>query len=416
MARQIYRQSALSRLSSPEEIDQLISIFKPKAWLSLATLSGIVLCAVLWSIFGSISTTVSGSGILLKAGGIYDVASLGSGVLTEIRVSVGDNIKTDQIIAVISQPALLQEIEQTEDQVELLQDKMEELTSYYNSSGELEEKNILQEEVQLSKNVESTGEKLLWLKEKVNSQKEAFELGIITKDQLQNSIQMLRSSEAELSNLEIRFEALNLKKLSLKMREDRDITDLDQQIIATERQIAALRLNLTQSSQIASPYSGVVQEIKVNEGELINRGLPIISLEKSESSLMVLGYIPVVGQKVKPGMEAQISPATVKKEEFGFMYGNVLSVSGLPTTRQGMMKTLKNDLLVEQLAGKGPPFTIEIELSTNSSTFSGYKWSSKKGPPVEIKSGNICELRVVVREQRPITLALPILKKTFGLM
>ncbi len=200
------------------------------------------------------------------------------------------------------------------------------------------------------------------------------------------------------------------------MREDRDLTDLEQTVISKEKQIESLKLQLNQSSIIISPYSGTVQEIKIRSGELINFGIPVISLEKSDTKLMVTGFIAGVGQQVQPGMKVQISPATVKKEEFGYLIGDVMTISGLPTTRQGIMKLLNNDLLVEQLASKGAPFTIEIELIKNSDTVSGYKWSSDEGPPINIESGTMCELRVVVREQRPITLALPILKKTFGLM
>jgi HlyD family secretion protein len=403
-------------MSSPEQIDQLISIFKPKSWISLMTLSGIVLFVVLWSIFGSIPTTVSGSGILLKQGGIFDVESLGSGIVKDVYVSLGDSIEKGDIIAEISQPSLEQDIKQSEDMLTSLLDRKQEMESFYDSSRDLEIKSLDKEKDQLERSIESELEKIFWLKDKVEAQNKAYDLGIITKDALQNSVQSLAVAESNLSKLQINIESLKLKQLSSQMREDRDLTDLEQTVISKEKQIESLKLQLNQSSIIISPYSGTVQEIKIRSGELINFGIPVISLEKSDTKLMVTGFIAGVGQQVQPGMKVQISPATVKKEEFGYLIGDVMTISGLPTTRQGIMKLLNNDLLVEQLASKGAPFTIEIELIKNSDTVSGYKWSSDEGPPINIESGTMCELRVVVREQRPITLALPILKKTFGLM
>jgi HlyD family secretion protein len=295
-------------------------------------------------------------------------------------------------------------------------DRKQEMESFYDSSRDLEIKSLDKEKDQLERSIESEKEKIFWLKDKVEAQKKAYDLGIITKDALQNSVQSLAAAESNLSKLQINIESLKLKQLSSQMREDRDLTDLEQTVISKEKQIESLKLQLNQSSIIISPYSGTVQEIKIRSGELINFGIPVISLEKSDTKLMVTGFIAGVGQQVQPGMKVQISPATVKKEEFGYLIGDVMTISGLPTTRQGIMKLLNNDLLVEQLASKGAPFTIEIELIKNSDTVSGYKWSSDEGPPINIESGTMCELRVVVREQRPITLALPILKKTFGLM
>lgn len=41
----IFRQEALERLSSPEQLDQAINVVKPQAWLTLSTLSFVVAVA-----------------------------------------------------------------------------------------------------------------------------------------------------------------------------------------------------------------------------------------------------------------------------------------------------------------------------------------------------------------------------------
>ena len=405
----------MARLSSPEQLDQIMTVAPPKAWISLATLGGIVILAVVWSVFGSIPTTVGGTGILLKQGGIYDVEVLGSGVVTEFDVQVGDLVQEGQVIARISQPGLVQDIDQAERQLETVREERRKTEDFHRRNREIELGSLRDEAELIRRSTEVAGERIEWLKGKVEAEAEAVDIGIITRDQLQNTRQALEAARGDLANLEIRAQGIEGREMSVKVREERELHEIDQRIVNLENQIDNLQLRLNQSGQVISPYTGYVQEIKAKEGELVSLGMSLVSMEKTDQPLGLVAFIPVVGQQVKKGFKAQISPATVKKEEFGFMEGTVRSVSGLPTTTQGMMSMLNNSLLVEQLASQGAPFKIEIDLDEDAATVSGFKWSSREGPPERVESGTVCEVRIVVREQRPITLAIPILKSTLGL-
>jgi len=66
MENPLCRETALQNLSSPEQLNQLIKITQPRAWLVLAAL-GFVLCAgLIWSVFGSLPSTLSGQGISIR--------------------------------------------------------------------------------------------------------------------------------------------------------------------------------------------------------------------------------------------------------------------------------------------------------------------------------------------------------------
>ena len=86
----IFRQAALDRLSSPEQLDRLMQVTLPSGWFALAGVWMAVGVTILWSIFGSIPTTVSGSGIIMSSGGIREVEVLGSGVVEQLAVAEGD--------------------------------------------------------------------------------------------------------------------------------------------------------------------------------------------------------------------------------------------------------------------------------------------------------------------------------------
>ena len=101
---------------------------------------------------------------------------------------------------------------------------------------------------------------------------------------------------------------------------------------------------------------------------------------------------------------------TVRREEYGFLVGAVSFVSPQPATRQGMLRTLGNEILVEQLAGAGAPFLVEAELEPDAATPSGFRWSSGSGPPSSVESGTLVSVQVVVERQRPISLLIPALR------
>jgi len=168
------------------------------------------------------------------------------------------------------------------------------------------------------------------------------------------------------------------------------------------------------NTKVVSPYSGHILEIKVNEGGLVARGTPILSVEatgEGHHELEAVIYVPPTeGKKVKSGMEVQISPSTVRREEFGLMLGRVVSVGEFPATYQGMFRLLGNEELIEALSAGGAPIEVRVDLMPSAETVSGYKWSSPKGPPIQIDSGTLCEAWITISEQPPLSLALPIFR------
>ncbi|MEO0408197.1 MAG: hypothetical protein AAF289_12675 [Cyanobacteria bacterium P01_A01_bin.135] len=62
----LFRQESLERLSSPEQLDQLMQIVRPQHWIPLVMLAVLVSLGVLWSIVARIPQVVSGPGVLLQ--------------------------------------------------------------------------------------------------------------------------------------------------------------------------------------------------------------------------------------------------------------------------------------------------------------------------------------------------------------
>src|SRR5947199_6767709 len=114
MAQEIYRKVSLDRLSSPEQLDQLLTVTTAKGWLALIALCGTALSGIAWSIFASVNTTVPGQGVIVRIGGVYNVVALGSGLVTDVKANVGDVVRPGEVIAHVAQPTALEKVRAAE--------------------------------------------------------------------------------------------------------------------------------------------------------------------------------------------------------------------------------------------------------------------------------------------------------------
>lgn len=68
----IFRRESLERLSSPEQLDQLMQIVSLRSWIPLVSLSSLLLLGILWSIFARIPITATGRGLLIRSSDTSD--------------------------------------------------------------------------------------------------------------------------------------------------------------------------------------------------------------------------------------------------------------------------------------------------------------------------------------------------------
>ncbi|WP_391572295.1 NHLP bacteriocin system secretion protein [Cohnella sp.] len=193
------------------------------------------------------------------------------------------------------------------------------------------------------------------------------------------------------------------------------LEELGEQIANRKQAIADLQADYMNQSSIVSAYTGRVLEVNVKRGSSVDAGTPVILVESGEArakDLKTVIYVPVQsGKKILPGMTVDVSPSSVNREEYGFMLGRVTSVSEFPLTAQSMFLTLGNEALVSELAGGGTAMLeVKADLIPETSTFSGYRWSTSDGPPQRMDSGTLVTASITVKEQKPISLIIPQLK------
>jgi biotin carboxyl carrier protein len=95
----IFRQSSLDRLSSPEQLDQLIRITSRRSWIALVAMAAVVVSAAAWGLLGTVTTSVSDQGMFIRGGGLFAVQTPSAGQVQSVGVSVGQQVTQGQSVA-----------------------------------------------------------------------------------------------------------------------------------------------------------------------------------------------------------------------------------------------------------------------------------------------------------------------------
>ena len=80
------------------------------------------------------------------------------------------------------------------------------------------------------------------------------------------------------------------------------------------------------------------------------------------------------------------------------MLGEVQSISHYPATPEAMLNILRNEGLVKEFSQWGPSIAINAVLFADPETPSGFKWTSREGPPFKMDLGRVVLGEVVVGE------------------
>lgn len=413
MAKQIFRQVSLDRLSSPEQLDQLLTVTDSRGWLVLVALASLVVTAIVWGIYGMIPIKVAGSGILIRSGGVYDIEAEATGEITSIYHEQGAMVQKGQIIARIAQPDLVEKIREARAVITVIKEDKNRTETFVNKDTGMQKKSIAQKKKLQYQAIASIRKQITILEEQLKNQKSLFKEGLITKKSYLETKQEIENSRQKIEERRSQLQLLDIQRENLNKDTSEKVIQIDEKIAQAQRNIDTLERELERYSKVISPYTGRVLEIVAYEGTQIGRGAPILRLELTQNSSIeaVIYMQPDKGKQVKPGLEIQISPSTVKREEYGFILGLVTEVSEFPATRERMMSTLENSTLVQALSYGSAPIEVHADMIPSSKTYSGYQWSSSDGPAIRISAGTICSASVTVEKKAPVEFVIPMIKK-----
>ncbi len=418
MENALFRKSALQTLSSPEQLDQLLKITRPRAWIALCAIGAILVAAILWGIFGSLPTTVIGQGLVMHRGGIFNIVSVGSGTVTEIGdFKVGELIREGQLLGRIAQPQLEQQVKAARDELARLHAEERDTLAMIRAQTANQDSAFKQQQAAQEKIIEGKEQFLRSLRTVEQSHIELLKDGLITKQRQEEGRQAIFAAQSDIDNANVVLQKLNVERQeTAKLHEER-LRTVRSHVAQAQNRVNDLQLQFELASNIVSVHEGHLVELMVVRGDTVKSGRPILSLEMKVQVLEAIIYLPPRSNAklLKPGMAAQISPVTAKKERYGYLIGKVAAVSRYPSTEQGMMSVFNNQALVQEMSKSGPPIAVEVEFVPDRSTKSGYQWSSQAGASVDLTSGTLCAGTFIIEKMPPIHLIIPILKEAIGL-
>ncbi|MFZ4931648.1 NHLP bacteriocin system secretion protein [Chryseobacterium sp. Mn2064] len=419
MSAGFFRKEALEKLSTPEKLDQLIKVTGPKAWIALFTIFIALGTGIGWAILGTVKTKLDAVGVVL-GGEVHEVVATSQGQLIKLNVSLGDQVKEGDIIATIQQPELYQQIEDAKAVLSDRKFEMGKLMAYGSQGSQLEGKLISQNRVSIQGEIEAEKKKMAFLYNQLESENNLLNKGLIVKSQVAGTKQQIDASKNIIERLKGQLAEASSQQHNLGFDLQQKITLQNQRISEAERNLQFLSEKYEIQNKIKSPYDGEVVEVLTDAGGVVVAGTPLFKLKdkgaQKLTSLKGVLYIPSQdGKKIKKGMEAFVVPSTVQPQEYGFIEGQVTYVSDFPITQQGMLTSVKNDQLAKGLLASGPLFEVHVEFKRDAHSYSGYKWTSAKGPNISIKEGTSCNGKITIKQEPPATIVVPAFKKFFDL-
>lgn len=87
-----FRQQALAKLQSPEDLDLPVRFARPQGWLVLSVTVIAMAAASVWALTGSVTSTVQAPAILTYGRGSYILQSPVAGQVTAVLAREGERL------------------------------------------------------------------------------------------------------------------------------------------------------------------------------------------------------------------------------------------------------------------------------------------------------------------------------------
>ncbi len=432
----LFGNNALTKVSSPDRLDLGARLVSPASWLLLTVAVLLIVTTTIGSAVIKVPIKVNAQGLLMSPLGVKDVVSGTGGRVRTIRVHAGDRIKVGQAIADVEQPDLQQEIAVATGELHDSADQLKRIRDFQNRTISEQDSMRAEQRKDLQQKLVFTEQRRVWLKQQVEVMETLVKLGIAAKPQLMQANLDVAGADEEIGRSRNALKQLDLDAKRQKTDYEREALELDLRMASAKRKLEMLNERLGRMDVLESPYAGMVVELKLNEGEMIERGATLLSLlpdtvgpsaapptpQAAQARPPQNGHLPLIatlyvssadGKRIHKDMLAEVVPATVKREEYGFISGRVISVAEMPATQEGMQSRLKNQKLVQSLSQAGAPFEIIVALDADPSTPTGFHWSSSHGPEENLSAGGLCSAEVVTKEETVFKLLVPSLRRFF---
>ncbi len=113
-------------------------------------------------------------------------------------------------------------------------------------------------------------------------------------------------------------------------------------------------------------------------------------------------FVPLsAAKRLAAGMEVQVSPDYAPREEYGFIKGRIAQVGEAPVSQEELAGIFAQANYLAGLLPQGNEIMVQLKLTVKDNNL---VWSSTKGQGVDLSSGSLCQVLVIIRERKPYEL------------
>lgn len=402
----LFRKAPLELLTSPEQLDRLLVVVSPKAWLALFCLVGVLIAVLIWSLTGSIPVVANGKGLVFNPKSIFQsLPAIQSGTVQEIHVKFGDLVKKGDPLVTLRNSLLELEVGEAQRRLNSIQGEFEELKKEI-AEQNCKRKASIQEQLAVEKSI------LKLQKEKIEELKghlQSLSPSIAEEEQLLDFKIQLEKQEALILSLQtdlILDEGTS--RLDAKKIEVSQATDYLQQLVLKQQQLV-----------VKAPDDSLVVNVIAHEGTYANTGDALLWLQTPahpSSQDEIFGFVPLSqGESLKVGMPVEIEVEGINPETYGRLVARVKEV--LPYTSSPYIERLRalpSPKLTAYLQGIPIAVPVIIEPLFEEHISSKYKWTKVHDPNPELIPGTFCSFKITTQNKRPISYILPFLQTAPG--
>lgn len=428
--------------------------------LRLLPLGVLVIAFALWGVFGKIPNRAEGrAGILIPRSSVAIQPRVGGRVLALNIRRPGDSVKKGQVLATMEFPELETALQDKRDRLADLKAQNRQIGSVQNNRSQLNSSTVAQKRQANLRQIESLRVQLA----SNQSQREAYldhlkylhsfkvstdeRLSAYNKLAVEGALPRIgfqsyyfQSSQQEVANSvnETQVALDLLKGQDDSLRAERQALMAENEALATQkrdidledtvsdvtrynaiadqqRDINTLQTTIRANSQVLSLYSGKVEEVSVNSGEVLPSSGLIgrLAVENPNAKVNVVALFKVGDAKqLAPGIEVEVIPDLYERERYGGIIAKVIKVAQQPVTASELSSLVGSPDLAEKLLlgrdkddrDKPQPINasntkVILELQTDSHTPSGFKWTEGKGAPRAITDGTTADVKAVIEER-----------------
>lgn len=421
-----FRKAALNALSSPEELNKILVVTKPSGWIALMGFVITVIAVFLWGVFGSIPTIVEARGIIVREGGLQNITALGSGSVRRITVNENDMVRAGDTIAFIDVPDVAIRLENANAAVREADSVLRRVFTSVAEATSLRAVTAKNQKNARSYKLQGAQQRVDNLERQALATKELLDKGLVTSSEYLSAREQVLVAQQDLISIRTTELQETSQDNQLSYQNQQELIRAEAQLTSAMRTAKEIELQYKMSHVVTSTSSGRITQLSIATGSIVNPGTTIAMVESTylsldsntkKSEIAVAVFVPpALGKKVARGMTINVVPTNIEAAEYGSIVSTAFYISDYPLDAAGIKRFISNEALLSYFGlTQEPPIGIVAFLTKDASNPSGYKWTSGRGPDVQISTGSICNCSIVVDEQPPIALLLPWLKKTLGL-